>query len=121
MHRVFVYGSLKKGFGNHDLISNQNLEGADSVKGAFKMISLGGFPGVLGGERFDKSRISVESYLVDDNSLQDLDRLESEGDFYHRRVFVSEGFMYILDDRYDDDYDLAPFYKDEKGDLVYEW
>ena len=42
---VFVYGTLKKGFGNHRLLAEAEYVGPACVKG--HLISLGGFPGLI--------------------------------------------------------------------------
>jgi len=90
MHRAFVYGSLKEGLGNHGLLAKSTLEGIDAIKGDFKMVSLGGFPGVLESIDYEEALITVESYRINDQTLASLDSLESEGDFYHRLPFTSE-------------------------------
>jgi len=105
MHNVFVYGSLKQGFGNHRLLSFSQFLGEATTKDShFSMISLGGFPGV-----FDdgESRISGEVYRVNDSTLRNLDGLESEGSFYSRRTYpmrlsngeVIDCYIYILLER----------------------
>lgn len=89
MHKVFVYGSLKKGFGNHPLIDNPTtrLLGEYFLDGA-EMFSLGSFPGVIRGE----GRVTGELYEVDDSTLRDLDRLEGHPTFYERMpMMVTSG------------------------------
>lgn len=105
MYYVMVYGSLKKGFGNHHLLSRSEFVGNAVTKDShFSMISLGSFPGV-----FDEgsNKIKGEVYFVDEMTLRSLDRLESEGSFYSRREYpmvLSDGteldcFIYILLDK----------------------
>ncbi len=102
MYHVFVYGSLKKGFGNHHLLNDSEFLGeAETCDSRFEMVSLGGFPGVYD-EGNDK--IKGEIYLINQNTLTKLDRLESEGTFYSRKTFlfkfpngnIIEAFIYIL-------------------------
>lgn len=102
MYNVFVYGSLKKGFGNHGLLSQSEFLGeAETCDSRFKMVSLGSFPGVYD---VGNDRIKGEIYAVDHYTLRNLDRLESEGSFYSRRKFsfklssgqTVESFIYIL-------------------------
>tara|TARA_Y100000004_G_scaffold184404_1_gene233403 strand:- start:36 stop:476 length:441 start_codon:yes stop_codon:yes gene_type:complete len=118
MHKVFVYGSLKKGFSNHTLINNKykitnNKFICDAVTADdnFEMISFGGFPGILRRHTEYTNRISGEIYEVDDNTLYQLDRLESNGSFYTREelYFFSTSqpsmikhvaWVYILNDDY---------------------
>lgn len=119
MYNVFVYGSLKKGFGNHGLLARSEFLGnAETVESRFKMVSLGGFPGVYdtGGDK-----IKGEIYKVDHMTLRNLDRLESEGSFYGRRThnFKLESgenidsFIYILLD--DFGYSDNPRYLNEES------
>lgn len=90
MHRVAVYGSLKKGFGNHRLLEGSTFVGRSSTPGT--MYSLGGFPGVrLGGD--NETSIAVEVYEVNDATLQRLDMLEGyderrdkDDNFYNRET-----------------------------------
>ena len=113
--KVFVYGTLKRGFGNHVLLAGRAklVEDQDAILG--KMVSLGGFPGWLGpGEGFTYG----ETYEVPEEHrasvLRDLDRLEGyrDGDpassFYIRtQVETSRGhtaFAYKYNGRiYDDE------------------
>ena len=70
---IFVYGSLKKGFYNHRLISNFNKIGEGTVKGT--MYDLGSFPALC--LEPDKYLIKGEIYDVNTvEGLMALDRLE---------------------------------------------
>lgn len=84
---VFVYGSLKEGFGNHRLISSFKKIGEGTIEG--KMYSLGAFPAVV----LDKENpdlIHGEIYDVNTESgLERLDMLEGyrpneKNNFYDR-------------------------------------
>jgi len=80
---VAVYGSLKKGFGNHRLLSDSTLIGRGSTDTTYDMISLGGFPGLVEGN----NHIQVEVYEVtEDKLLHSLDRLEGYPSFYNREL-----------------------------------
>lgn len=98
MHKVFVYGSLKKGFGNHGVIRNGEFVGEGvTANPAWNMFSMGGFPGVVRGDK----RLSGEVYIVDEEGLRHLDQLEGNGHFYTREIVpTSEGdaWMYVLPD-----------------------
>lgn len=97
-HLVFVYGSLKLGYGNHPILGASPLRDVTrTVSRNFTMVSLGGFPGVeLGGSY----NIEGEVYEVTDEVLARLDRLESNGSFYQRyQTFLANGdtaWMYCL-------------------------
>lgn len=102
MHNVFVYGSLKNGYGNNRLLQSSEYCGQDITSSAdFKMISLCSFPGVIHSE--NGFHISGELYRVNDKTLQSLDRLEGNGSFYKRELVKLKGFdedawMYVLMD-----------------------
>lgn len=105
MHNIFVYGTLKTGYGNNRLLQSSEYCGQDITSSAdFKMISLSSFPGVVHTE--NGFHISGELYRVNDKTLQSLDRLESNGSFYKRELvklkeFEEDAWMYVLmDDRY---------------------
>lgn len=89
MRKVLVYGSLKRGFGNHRVMEAAGGKhiGAHTLSG-FDMYSLGGFPAIVRGE----GRVECEVYSVD--SLEPLDRLEGHPTFYKREV-VDDMYVYI--------------------------
>lgn len=97
-HKIFVYGSLKKGFGNHSFLSDSTFLGTTTTaESTYSMLSLGAFPAVIpGGE----NAIQGELYEVDDSTLQDIDKLEGNGSFYERaQVSLSNGevaWMYLF-------------------------
>lgn len=87
-HLVFVYGTLLKGYGNHkNYLDKEPLH--SNVEAVGRMLSLGGFPGVVDFELAD-SVVHGEIYEVDDATLHGLDSLEgyrgkgNPGNFYDR-------------------------------------
>lgn len=83
-HFVFVYGSLKSGFGNHDLIRHGNgvfIGEAVTVDSDLDMLSMTAFPAVFRGGEY---QIAGEVYAVGNACLASLDRLEGNGHFYTR-------------------------------------
>lgn len=73
MTKVFVYGTLLRGCGNHDLLKGQDFLGAAKTNPEFIFVHVGGFPGLVeGGETI----ILGEVYEVDDDCLRRLDSLE---------------------------------------------
>lgn len=99
--KVFVYGSLKKNFGNHVLLQYSNFIGEGvTCDSKFTMVNLGSFPGVLlNGNGY----IRGELYEVNQSTLVRLDILEGEGNFYSRKTInvkvgneIHECFIYVL-------------------------
>jgi gamma-glutamylcyclotransferase (GGCT)/AIG2-like uncharacterized protein YtfP len=82
---IFVYGTLKQGFGNHRLLANQEYIGRATTPDRYTMLSLGAFPGVVDAGSY---RVYGEVYDVDDECLSDLDSLEGHPDFYRRTPIV---------------------------------
>lgn len=97
--QVFVYGSLKRGFGNHGVIRGQEFVGeGETSDNKWDMFSMGGYPGVIYGEM----KISGEIYEVDEEGMKGLDRLEGNGSFYTREVIETthgKAWMYVLPER----------------------
>ena len=96
-HKVFVYGSLKRGYGNNNFLSDSKFVGEDVTKdNNYNLFSFGGFPGVIkgGGEK-----VLGELWEVDDDTLGHLDSLEGNGSFYQREIVPlesgEEAYMYI--------------------------
>lgn len=89
-HFVFVYGTLKKDFNNHYLLSESVYIGKGiTLAGTFKMLRTGssyGFPIVFDGERSTASgRITGEIYAVKPEVVAHMDELESNGIMYNRK------------------------------------
>lgn len=115
--KVFVYGSLRKGFSNHSLLGKSKCLGTFTTKKKYVMKSLGRFPGVFKVKRMcpDTTDLSPsetvrkfslyrpvegELYEVDIPTLQSLDALESNGSFYLRekiplKEYDENVWMYI--------------------------
>jgi gamma-glutamylaminecyclotransferase len=89
-HRVFVYGTLKRGHSNHALLATSRFLGEAATLQTYWMITTGVFPVVLDAVPADFGlpplAIAGEIYRVDDATLKDLDRLEREGRSYDRKV-----------------------------------
>lgn len=81
MIRVFVYGTLKKGEGNHRLLQGRALFcGEDSIHG--KLFDLGAFPAAV---QEGDNVIHGEVYMVGPHTLRSLDGLEGHPHFYERK------------------------------------
>lgn len=88
MHKLFVYGTLKKGYGNHGYIGGSKLITQSAVIDGYDMYSLGGFPGVVKG----KGTVYGELYEIDDETLGHCDLLEGY------RAKQPDNSMYIRTD-----------------------
>jgi gamma-glutamylaminecyclotransferase len=104
--KVFVYGSLRRGFGNSRLLKNADYLGVGQTEPEFTMLNLGAFPGVIDG---GDTSITGEIYDVTPTELRRLDQLEGHPDFYRRTpielVDGTEVEVYLLPDSYLHHYD----------------
>lgn len=101
MERIAVYGSLRKGRGNHRLIQHSTQLTQEVVSIPFRMISLGGFPGLIPTDQ--NQNIHIEVYEVDDSTYKDVERLEGYPRFYQKaKIETSQGEadIYILEDEH---------------------
>jgi gamma-glutamylcyclotransferase (GGCT)/AIG2-like uncharacterized protein YtfP len=89
-HRVFVYGTLRRGHRNHFLLETSHFTGEAATLRPYWMITTGVFPVVLDAVPadfgFPPLAIAGEIYHVDDATLEQLDRLEDKGRRYDRKV-----------------------------------
>lgn len=103
--KFFVYGTLKRGFGNNRLLDGAKYIGKAITPPEYTMVSLGGFPGVI---HSGQTVVSGEIWEVDD-PMQTLrvDRLEGHPNFYRREEVpvqtadgVENAWIYLLPDTY---------------------
>lgn len=80
---VGVYGSLRDGLHNHYLLKDSVFLTEGRITG--KMFSFGGFPGLVAEGPKATNPITVEVYLVSQETLTRLDILEGHPDWYTRR------------------------------------
>ena len=74
MTKIFVYGTLLRGFGNWSwALKSQTFISVGETLPEYEMISLGGFPGML---TDGATAIQGEVFEVDDAHLQEIDKLE---------------------------------------------
>jgi len=83
MYVVFVYGSLRKGMGNHILLRNSEFIHNDIMMYPGIMVSMGAFPAVVK-TNDDIRQIRGELYSVDEEIMTRLDQLEGYPSFYNR-------------------------------------
>ena len=128
---VFVYGSLKQGYHNHEVISfdfdtHTKNKGYDYLGKAktvdkFAMYDMGSFPAIS----FDENgkQVSGELYAVDDATFDLLDTLEGYPEHYNRKLVKLdvdediEAWIYFYDpESVDDTMEIINIESD-----VYEW
>jgi gamma-glutamylaminecyclotransferase len=101
-HRLFVYGTLKRGFGNNPLLSRATfLTPAQTADNSFMMFDFGGVPGVRELSEGGEYAIFGEIYEIDGIDLLNCDILENNGHIYKRKLFNLAGqedpaWMYAL-------------------------
>lgn len=94
MENVFVYGSLKRGHGNHyymEAFVGGEFVREHTTKDQFDLKALDKLPVLIPGS----CKIKGEIYSVPQDGMDYLDHLESNGRFYLRSVF-EECWIYML-------------------------
>jgi len=84
--KIFVYGTLKRGFSNHHFLMGSRFIGSGRTVEKYAMHTEGGIPFVVESEQI--SHILGELYSVDGAVLQSLDRLERHPTWYQRREIM---------------------------------
>jgi len=90
-HKVFVYGTLRKGLENHSQLENAKFLGLAKTKEKYKL-TASSIPFVSKSEKI--SHIIGEVYEVDDRLLEKLDIFEDHPDWYKRekiKVILENG------------------------------
>jgi len=80
-HLVFVYGTLRRGFWNHDLLAKSIFLGCGKTKHLYAMY-VDGIPYVV---KEEVSQIVGEVYAVGKETLEELDCLENHPSWYERQ------------------------------------
>jgi gamma-glutamylcyclotransferase (GGCT)/AIG2-like uncharacterized protein YtfP len=82
---VFVYGTLKQGFGNHHYLSSAVHRGIYCTPPEYDLIPIsnsGSFPCMVKGDY----RVLGEVYKIEEGTLKRLDQLEGHPNFYYRQM-----------------------------------
>jgi gamma-glutamylcyclotransferase (GGCT)/AIG2-like uncharacterized protein YtfP len=128
-HRVFVYGTLKRGHSNNPLLAGSEFLGEGVTLSTYKMVATS-FPTIMP----DPSGrpVAGELYAVDDATLARLDQLEREGRSYDRvmidatlplsngKRLSTQAFIYVgREDRFGEMFARGPLYElaNERGEL----
>ena len=89
MNKLFVYGTLKQGHGNHRLLTDAKFVGTATTSQEFTMYSTGGFPALV---HSGDTSIFGEVYEVTDEEFSRLDVLEGYPHMYTReQISVNVG------------------------------
>lgn len=128
MARVFVYGTLKRGYRNNYILERAEFVGSGQTVAKCRLFNAG-FPVLRRRAKKDgewNAPVRGEVFNVtDEETMQRLDRLESEGRMYHRRkkkIRLDDGTV-ILANTYVGDtgywQNRAPLYPAPQS--AYEW
>ena len=98
MIKVFVYGSLLSGLGNHRVLGDSVMIEETTMQIAANMVSLVAFPALVHGSEIND--IKGEVYAVDEQTFSALDRLEGHPHFY-QRMLVDDIWVYFLNSEHD--------------------
>ena len=126
MHRVFVYGSLKRGATRNDLLEAAVFAGKAITSASFRMLD-GPYP-VLRDSGPDAHPVAGEVYEVNDRTLAALDDYEGVGERLYDRIEIdvkianqtqlTRAFAYIGCAGHWDSQPLKPYVTlDENGHL----
>lgn len=103
MHRIFVYGTLRRGEYAHDLISRSSQSqflGEHKTSHKYHLYDQGSFPGIAINETMEGG-VFGEVFEVDDACLRDLDRYEGVAEGLFKRAVIeledgSEALAYLI-------------------------
>lgn len=107
-HLVFVYGTLRRSRGNHQLLEGAHFYGVGTTRQKYAMYLVGGYPYAISTE--PRYPIVGELYGVDDEILRRLDKLEGHPCYYAR----SEVAVIVNDT----EYTAWMYFRDPKGTLL---
>jgi gamma-glutamylcyclotransferase (GGCT)/AIG2-like uncharacterized protein YtfP len=95
-HLLFVYGTLKAGYPNHHLLKTATFVADYSTEREYTMHNLGSYPAIVPS---GNTRIIGELYLVDGETLVNIDALEGYPGWYDRIVITTpkgEALVYTM-------------------------
>jgi len=108
-NNLFVYGTLKRGFGNNYILRNSKFLGSAITEEKFIIYDCG-FPCAY--PDYNGKRIKGEIYQLTDEDFIFTDRLESNGSLYNREVQkfnykdeLIESWIYVVINPYGTIYD----------------
>lgn len=90
LHKLFVYGNLKRGFPLNYILEDSRFLGEAKTDPWYKLFNLGNFPALQSNYKITWSKqhegysVHGELYEVNDEILAQLDWVEGEGKLYKR-------------------------------------
>ena len=101
--RVFVYGTLKGGLVNHGPLEQQRFLGRALLRGKYRFINMGWYPGVVKYPDGAERSIGGEVYEIDGDILNTLDMIEGHPHYYCREKVdtpYGKAWVYMLPTEY---------------------
>lgn len=95
MKKIGVYGSLRVGMYNHNLLQDSKLIETKTVLVPFKMIALGMFPALIPDDN-KSHEVVFEIYEVNDEVYRNVEMLEGYPDFYQKAIQTNDDFEYYF-------------------------
>lgn len=96
--KVFVYGTLKRNYGNNRLLAGCDFEGEQIIPG-YKLYYSYEYYGFPVAHPSENSFIKGEIYNIPDDIaagiIRNLDFLESNGSMYNRTMINEDTFLYV--------------------------
>lgn len=89
-HKVFVYGTLKRGQANNKRLKDSKFLGEAETTHSYRMYTNRSYPMIIEDQDHGKA-IKGELYEVSDEVLKDLDYLEGQGFLYERKKLHIKG------------------------------
>ncbi len=91
MSRLFVYGTLKRGFRAHNILRNANYIGKAKTDARYQLYKVNWFPGMVFDER-QQGGVHGELYEIAKETFVALDSYEGAPDLFKRQtIFLDDG------------------------------
>jgi gamma-glutamylaminecyclotransferase len=84
---LFVYGTLKRGYCNHQHLAGQTFVGLARTQPGYRLVDMGGYPGITPLVT-DVEGVTGEIWSVAPDALERLDRFEGVHEGLYRREAI---------------------------------
>ena len=85
MNKLFVYGSMKKGFKNHWRLENETFLGSGKTDNNYNMYPAESFSYPYGVEYEEKWQLFGELYELKNVAIEEIDIFEGAPEYYYRK------------------------------------